>query len=94
MCFLSVSFLPLVKKQLKVQLPTQALKKHSLVRQLLLKVQQIGTVTDINGNFSIDVPKGSTVLSVSFVGFTSTEVAIGADPNINIALSSGRMASL
>ena len=42
-----------------------------------------GTVTDLNGHFSFNVPQGAT-LNVSYVGFTSQEVK--AAPNLQIKL--------
>lgn len=38
----------------------------------------IGTISDIDGNFALSVPDGSTVLLVSFVGMKSREVKIPA----------------
>ena len=44
-----------------------------------------GTLTDFNGNFSIDVP-GDAVLVVSYIGFQTKEVAVNNQSNINISL--------
>jgi TonB-linked SusC/RagA family outer membrane protein len=38
----------------------------------------IGTVTDIDGNFSLDVPSSATTLQISYVGMTPQEVAVSA----------------
>lgn len=43
-----------------------------------------GTVTDTNGKFSIDVPKGST-LSFSFIGFNTKEIVVTSEI-INVVL--------
>lgn len=45
----------------------------------------VGTVTDMDGNFSLNVPKGS-VLVVSFIGYTSQECAAKANEKIVIKL--------
>ncbi|MDR2138711.1 MAG: SusC/RagA family TonB-linked outer membrane protein [Tannerella sp.] len=37
-----------------------------------------GTVTDINGNFSLEVPSSATALQISYVGMASREVAVSA----------------
>ena len=84
-----MTFVALSQKTIKGTITDSGTKEPLIGAAVVVKGTTIGAVTDINGNFSIDVPKGSTALSVSFVGFTSTEVAIGADSNINIALSSG-----
>lgn len=46
-----------------------------------------GTVTDANGNFSVNVGDNATLV-FSFVGFTSQEVAVGTQSTININLVS------
>src|SRR5690606_36859709 len=38
---------------------------------VLIKGTTIGTVTDADGNYSITVPDGSSVLTFSFIGFVS-----------------------
>ena len=45
-----------------------------------------GTVTDIDGNFSLTVPVGTNVLVVSYVGLKTLEVV--AQPNMRIVLQS------
>ena len=45
----------------------------------------IGTVTDLDGNFSLNVPAGAT-LSVSFIGYTTETVAVGNQSVINVTL--------
>lgn len=44
-----------------------------------------GCTTDIDGNFTLNVPKGST-LTISFVGYTSQEVVVTSN-KINVTLS-------
>ena len=44
-----------------------------------------GCTTDIDGNFTLNVPKGST-LTISFVGYTSQEVVVTSN-KINVKLS-------
>lgn len=45
-----------------------------------------GTQTDVDGNYSLDVPANSTIV-FSFVGMTSQEVKVGSQSVINMALS-------
>ena len=47
----------------------------------------IGTITDIDGNFSISVPDNVTTLVVSYVGMTPQEVAVSTQ-RLTITLSS------
>lgn len=53
---------------------------------VLVKGTTIGTATDLDGKYSINVPAGSNVLVFSFVGLTSRELAVGNQTTINVAL--------
>lgn len=44
-----------------------------------------GTVSDIDGNFSLDVPKDA-VLTISYIGFVSQEIAVDGKSNLQIIL--------
>lgn len=46
-----------------------------------------GTVTDIQGNYSITVPNDETVLTFSYIGFTSEKVTVGSRSVIDVQLS-------
>lgn len=53
---------------------------------LLVKGTVTGTVTDFDGKYSIAVPTGSTTFVVSYTGFSTKEVEIGASNTLNITL--------
>ena len=53
---------------------------------ILVKGQTIGTVTDFDGNFTLDVPSSAKTLVVSYIGMKSQEVAV--KPNLKIVLES------
>jgi len=46
-----------------------------------------GTITDIDGNYSITAPTGS-VIAFTFVGMKAQEVTVGAQTTVNISLES------
>jgi TonB-dependent starch-binding outer membrane protein SusC len=46
-----------------------------------------GTVTDINGNYSIDVPGPQSNLVFSSVGYLSEEITVGSRSVINVSLT-------
>ena len=46
---------------------------------------QIGTVTDMNGRFSLTVPAGKSMLRITYVGMEPIEVS--ARPNMKIVLT-------
>ncbi len=45
-----------------------------------------GTITNLNGEYSLKVPKGATTLIYSFVGLETQEVVIGGKSVINVTL--------
>ncbi|WDF55273.1 SusC/RagA family TonB-linked outer membrane protein [Mucilaginibacter sp. KACC 22063] len=54
-----------------------------------VKGTQVGTVTDVNGRYSINVPAGSNTLVVTFLGYASSEVpAVGKTVDVIMAPSS------
>jgi len=46
----------------------------------------IGTITENNGNYSINVPGASSVLSFSFLGYINQSVTVGTQSVINVNL--------
>lgn len=53
---------------------------------VLVKGTGTGAVTDIDGNFSVDVQQGSTLI-ISFVGYTSAEIKVGTGSVYNVTLA-------
>lgn len=53
---------------------------------IIIKGTTSGTVSDINGNYSIEVPSTESILVFSSVGFLSEEVIVGDRSVINITL--------
>jgi len=56
---------------------------------VMIKGTRQGTVTDINGAFSITIPSEESVLVFSFVGYATQEVMAGSQLAINVTLSEG-----
>lgn len=54
---------------------------------VILKGTTRGTVTNIDGQFSLEVPSSESVLVFSFIGYNSQEVQVGNQSTINISLS-------
>jgi len=53
---------------------------------VLVKGTRIGTVTDLDGKYSIAVPPSSNTLIIQYTGYIKQEVSIGSSNNINITL--------
>ena len=47
----------------------------------------VGTVTDVNGNYSINVPNQNAVLVFSYIGFSTMEITVGNRTRIDVSLS-------
>jgi TonB-linked SusC/RagA family outer membrane protein len=56
------------------------------VNILVSGTTNVGTVSDINGRYSLKVPSGYTALDFSYVGMTSQKIEIGASAVINVTL--------
>ena len=52
---------------------------------VLVKGTTNGTITDMNGRFSLDVPNGA-VLQISYIGYRTQEIVIGNQTSLNIRL--------
>jgi TonB-linked SusC/RagA family outer membrane protein len=53
---------------------------------VLVKGTTIGTITDFDGNFSLDVPQGKSQLEVSYVGYKSQTVALGSSNQVSVKM--------
>jgi len=51
-----------------------------------VKGMQPKTITDVNGNYTINVPAGGKILVFSFIGMEAKEVVIGSKTVINVTL--------
>jgi iron complex outermembrane receptor protein len=58
---------------------------------VLVKGTTVGTITDIDGSYTIDLPEGATTLLFSYAGFAEQEVEIAGQSVINVALSPGAL---
>jgi TonB-linked SusC/RagA family outer membrane protein len=58
---------------------------------VVVKGTSVGALTDVDGKFSLAVPKDAQTLVFSFVGFMSQELPIGASNEFNIKLSEGQL---
>lgn len=58
---------------------------------VLVKGTTTGTVTDVDGNYSLRVPADATALLFSYTGFNSMEVALGASNVVDVELKSGQV---
>ena len=53
---------------------------------VVIKGTTEGTITDLDGNYSIEVPDKNTVLIFSFVGYKTKEIVVGNKTTLNVKL--------
>ncbi|GJM59965.1 carboxypeptidase-like regulatory domain-containing protein [Persicobacter diffluens] len=54
---------------------------------VLIKGQATGTVTDIEGKYSIQVPDAKSVLVFTFIGLANEEVVVGGQSKIDMTMT-------
>ena len=55
---------------------------------VVVKGSNVGTITDFDGNYTLNAPAGATTLVVSYIGYKSEELAISGG-KMDVALSEG-----
>ena len=60
---------------------------------VLVKGTTIGTITDIDGNYSLEVPDGNNMLVISYTGYATQEVDITGMSTADFTLSEGEVLS-
>jgi len=55
---------------------------------VIIKGTTVGTTTDVNGSYSLDVPSDGGTLVFSFIGLASQEIEIGARSVVDVVMSS------
>ena len=58
---------------------------------VLAKGSTVGTVTDIDGSFSLSVPDGVNTIVVSYTGYETQEVDVTGVSTINITMAEGQL---
>jgi TonB-linked SusC/RagA family outer membrane protein len=51
-----------------------------------IKGTSMGTISDIDGNYTLDVPDGNAIVFFSFVGYATKEIAVKGQSKIDISL--------
>lgn len=54
---------------------------------VVVKGSTNGTITDINGNFTLDGVKNGDIIQVSFIGYSTKEIKYAGEPTIQIKLT-------
>jgi len=57
------------------------------VNVLLKESSNIGTITDINGKFRLEIPDGPATLVFSFIGYLTKEVEVNSQTDVRVQMS-------
>lgn len=69
---------------------TDAETKEPLIGASVIVVgTSTGTVTDFEGNYTLDVPQGATELQFSYTGYATTTQTLGVENVIDVQMSAG-----
>src|SRR5690606_28287687 len=75
-----------ISKQTSVQCTVKDVNVETLIGvSILVKGTTTGTSTDLNGNFTINAPAGSTLV-FTYIGFATQEVSITNQSQLNVVL--------
>ncbi|MBK9016515.1 MAG: TonB-dependent receptor [Saprospiraceae bacterium] len=58
---------------------------------ILAKGTSAGTISDVDGNYSLSLPSGANTLVVSFTGYATLEVAVGASNVVDITMATDQV---
>jgi len=58
---------------------------------VIIKDSGTGTITDLDGSFTLDVPDGTESLLITYTGYIDQEVELGSDNTITVALAPGAL---
>lgn len=72
------------KKMIKGQVTDKA-KEPLIGATIALDGQTTGTITDIDGNFTLEAPENA-IVSISYIGYTTKRVNIGRQSIVNVVL--------
>jgi len=59
---------------------------------VLVKGTTIGTVTDFDGNYSLEVPSGKNILVISYIGYKTQDITVGKSNQLNIKMEADTQA--
>lgn len=67
----------------------QSSKEALIGASVFVKGTSAGTVTDVDGTYSVSAPANATTLVISYTGYTSREVELGTSNVVDVELEAG-----
>ncbi|MCS2698271.1 carboxypeptidase-like regulatory domain-containing protein [Phocaeicola dorei] len=59
---------------------------------VLVKGTTVGTITDFDGNYSLEVPSGKNILVISYIGYKTQDITVGKSNQLNIKMEADTQA--
>lgn len=59
---------------------------------VLVKGTTVGTITDFDGNYSLEVPSGKNILVISYIGYRTQDITVGKSNQLNIKMEADTQA--
>ena len=53
---------------------------------VLLKGTAVGTITDLDGNYSLEIPSDNSILVISYIGYKTQNITVGKNNQLNIKM--------
>ncbi len=90
--FVCTSFLLFAQTKTITGKITDSQTKEPMVgATVIVKGTKIGTATDADGNFKLDVPADAKGLTVSYVGYVTRDITIGNNTNFSVTLETAEI---
>jgi TonB-linked SusC/RagA family outer membrane protein len=87
LCFMGIGINQISAQEMLVRGKVLDEKQMALPgANIMIKGTTLGTVTDIDGNFSINAPNSSTVLVISFLGYFTQEITVNNQNDFSISM--------
>ena len=81
------SYLSINQQQKKITGTVQDQKGDPIIgANVVVKGTTNGTITDVNGQFSLDVPENA-ILQISYIGYRTSTIQIGNQTDLSIKLN-------
>lgn len=88
LCMLSTAFLSFGQRTIKGIVSDNA-GEPLIGANVVAKGTEIGTITDVDGSYSIDIPGNVTVLTFTYTGFNPRDINVENLTEINVTLQEG-----
>jgi len=90
-CFCLIAVLSYSQRTITGNITDGATNEPLIGANVLIEGSSVGTITDIDGNFSLSVPNDATALVVTYTGYASQTMSIGDQSVVNISLGAGEL---